>query len=94
MALATAAGGEDDYAHDRLSYLRTVGSGFGSLIYNLKEDTGFRELSKRCEFLWKALEDNPQLPKMLVSSRYWINNYIYIVQFPVQLISVFFDISM
>ena len=68
MALATAAGGEDDFAHDRLSDLSIVGSGFGSLIYKLREDTGFVELSQRCAPLWTVLKNNPDLPIMLVSS--------------------------
>ena len=68
MALATAAGGEDDLAHDRLSDLSTVGSGFGFLIYKLREDTGFVELSQRCVSLWAVLKDNPNLPTMLVSN--------------------------
>ena len=67
VALATAAGGEDDYANDRLSNLRTVGSGFSSLIYNLEPDTGFEELCKRCESVWVAYRDNRKLPRMLVS---------------------------
>ena len=58
VALATAAGGEDDYANDRLSNLRTVGSGFGSLIYNVDEDIGFDELSQRCTSVWTALGNN------------------------------------
>ena len=67
VALATAAGGEDDYANDRLSNLRTVGSGFGSLIYNVDEDIGFDELSQRCTSVWTALGNNTNLPEMLVS---------------------------
>ena len=67
IALATAAGGEDDFTHDRLSKLRTVGSGFASLIYQLPPETGYKELVKRCESLWDALKDYPTLPKMLVS---------------------------
>ena len=67
VALATAAGGEDDYANDRLSNLRTVGSGFSSLIYKLKADTGFEELCKRCESVWAAYTDDRKLPRMLVS---------------------------
>ena len=67
VALATAAGGEDDYANDRLSNLRTVGSGFGSLIYNVDEDMGFDELSQRCTSVWTALGNNRNLPEMLVS---------------------------
>ena len=66
VALATAAGGEGDIAHDKLSNLRTVGSGFGSLIYDLRSDTGFTELSDRCASLWTALSNNPDLPNMLV----------------------------
>ena len=67
VALATAAGGEDDYANDRLSNLRTVGSGFGSLIYNVDKDIGFDELSQRCTSVWTALGNNRNLPEMLVS---------------------------
>ena len=68
VALATAADVGGALAHDRLSNLRTVGSGFGSLIYKLREDTGFVELLQRCEALWTVLENNPNLPIMLVSS--------------------------
>ena len=66
VALATAAGGEDDFAHDRLSDLRTVGSGFGALIYNLPQDAGYHELSQRCTSLWNSLENNPKLSRKLV----------------------------
>ena len=66
VALATAAGGEDDFANDRLSSLRTVGSGFSSLIYNLNPEMGFHELSDRCTFVWTAYENDRNLPKMLV----------------------------
>ena len=68
MALATAAGGEDDFTQDRLSNLHTVGSGFGSLIYALREDMGFEELSRRCTSLWAMFDDNRNLPIMLVSN--------------------------
>ena len=67
IALATAAGGEDDFTRDRLSNLRTVGSRFASLIYQLPPDTGYKELKKRCESLWDALKHYPMLPEMLVS---------------------------
>ena len=66
MALATAAGGEDDYANDKLSCLRTVGSGFSSLIYKLAKDTGFQGLAKRCLSVWDAYTNDNNLPKMLV----------------------------
>ena len=39
IALATAVGGEDDLTKDKLSNLRTVGSGFRALIYELPHTT-------------------------------------------------------
>ena len=66
VALATAAGGEDDLAHDQLSNLKTVGSAFGALIYKLPKETGYADLAKRCESLWEALQNNPDLPNKLV----------------------------
>ena len=66
VALATAAGGEGDLAHDRLSHLRTVCSGFASLIYHIRETDGYMQLMEGCKSLWKALEKNPNLPKLLV----------------------------
>ena len=66
VALATAAGGEDDLTHDKLSDLRTVGSGFGPLIYNLPEYTCYADLTDRCESLWEALRNSQDLPGKLV----------------------------
>ena len=68
VALATAAGGEGDLSHDKLSHLRTVGGGYGSLIYGLSETTGFIELKEACTSVWVALKSNPHLPKFLVRS--------------------------
>ena len=67
IALGTAAGGEDDLANDKLSRLRTVGSGFSSLIYELKDNAGFAELCDSCSSVWTAYNNNPFLPDMLVS---------------------------
>lgn len=67
VALSTAAGGEGDLANDQLSKLRTVGSGFGSLIYNLRPDTGFLVFKERCKSLWDSLRHTPLLPTLLVS---------------------------
>ena len=64
VALATA--GEGDFDNDRLSSLHTVGSGYSSLIYELKEDTGFKELCRRCTSIWTAYRNSPDLPKLLV----------------------------
>ena len=70
VALATAAGGEGDLSHDRLSHLRTIGSGFASLIYNFPEDADFFKLKEACKSVWDALEKNENLPKLLVSTLY------------------------
>ena len=68
VALATAAGGEDDLAHDRLSNLRTVGSMFGSLIYKLPTNVGYADLAKRWDSLWQTLQNSEDLPEKLVRS--------------------------
>ena len=72
VALATATGGEDDYANDRLSSLRSVGTGFSSLIYNLKPDTSFYALCERCKSVWEAYHNDRKLLSMLVSLVYII----------------------
>ena len=66
VSLATAAGGEDDYAHDQLSQLQTVGTGFRSLIYDLPQNADCVQLTRSCKPVWIALNDNPSLPELLV----------------------------
>ena len=66
VALATAAGGEGDLSHDRLSHLRTVGSGFASLIYIFPGDADFFKLKEACKSVWDALDKNKNLPKLIV----------------------------
>lgn len=68
IALATAAGGEDDYTRDRLSNLRAMGSGYSTLIYNLPTTTSYKDLEKKCETLWDALTHYPNLPEWMVSA--------------------------
>ena len=67
VALATAAGGEGDLSHDKLSDLRIIGSGFASLIYDFPQNAGFTELKKACLYVWDALEKKSNLPQLLVS---------------------------
>ena len=67
LALATAAGGEDDLTRDKLSNLRTVGSGFGPLIYKLPKTAGYDVLQEHCKSLWDTLKHAPRLPKIMVS---------------------------
>ena len=80
ISLTTAAGGEDAYTRDRLSYLRTVGSGFKDLIYNLPSSAGYQVLVNQCQSLWDTLRTTPNLPDMMVMYALWlcINFCIYV----------------
>ena len=77
ISLATAAGDEEALTHDKLSYLRTVGGGFGALIYRLPSNAGYEMLVDRCKTLWDTLQSGiqmqdtvghtaPNLPDMMV----------------------------
>ena len=76
ISLATAVGGEGDYARDLLASLRTVAGGFEELIYKLPLETGYKELEKKCEVLWETLRNTPDLPNLLVSDPYYSCNYV------------------
>ena len=65
VALHTSAG-EGVYSSDRLSHLKIVGSGFGPLIYDVKEGSNFKSFQKGCEAVWKAMESTGNLAKLLV----------------------------
>lgn len=67
IALANACGGEDDYARDALSNLRTVCRGYFTLIYHLPTNTGYKELPSLLIPLWESLKRNPSLPEKLVN---------------------------
>ena len=66
MEVATSTTGEGDYHLERLSMLHTVATGYSSLIFDVVPTTGFKELSIKCNSLWRALEENPELPAYLV----------------------------
>ena len=66
VALATAVGGEGDLAHDKLSNLRTIGSHFRPLIYDLKRTADFKTLAAGCKLVWEAMERTSSLPRLLV----------------------------
>ena len=68
LALETGTCGEDRYSKDRMSNLRSIGSEFAPLIFNIQPDTGFEELASELGVVWSALESNPDLPQVLVSS--------------------------
>ena len=70
VALNNPTSGEDSLTNDKLSSLRAVGSGFGYLIYELKEDSDFDALTRGCRFVWEAMQQTPRLPQYLVRFHY------------------------
>ena len=65
--------GEEDFNLDRLSMLHSVATGYSSLIFDMKPYMGFAEFCKQCNNLWKALEENPELPQYLVRNMIVLN---------------------
>ena len=66
VEVATSTTGEGDYHLDKLSLLHSVATGYSSLIFDVDHKIGFIELFNKCHSLWRALEENPQLPEYLV----------------------------
>ena len=66
IALHMAAG-EGDFSSDRLSRLKTVGSGFKPLIYDLKAGSDLAFFEKCCSEVWEAIEEDGSLTTYLVS---------------------------
>ena len=75
IALATGAGGEGDLTNDKLSNLKTVGSGFGPLIYKLPKTAGHKKLQENCKTLWDTLKLSPDLSEMMRSCEQEIDWY-------------------
>jgi len=69
VEVATSTTGEGDYHLERLSMLHSVATGYSSLIFDMKPSTSFKELCKKCNNLWRALEENCELPLYLVCTR-------------------------
>ena len=84
VALHTSAG-EGDYSHDQLSQLKTIGNGFGPLIYGLKEDSSFESFRQNCEAVWSAVKDIQGLPQLLVMKNVSVHVFALIpcVEFPI-----------
>ena len=71
VEVATSTTGEGDYHLERLSLLHSVATAYSSLIFDVDYNIGFIELYNKCDSLWKALKENPQLPEYLVISVYY-----------------------
>ena len=76
VALHTSAG-EGDFANDKLSNLKIIGSGFGPLIYRLKIDPSFETFKISCMSVWESLKSTPNLPRLLVSLIFCLFVYLF-----------------
>ena len=74
VEVATSTTGEGDYHLERLSLLHSVATAYSSLIFDVDDNIGFIELYNKCDSLWKALKENPQLPEYLVTLCIILNN--------------------
>uniref|UniRef100_W5N459 RING-type E3 ubiquitin transferase n=1 Tax=Lepisosteus oculatus TaxID=7918 RepID=W5N459_LEPOC len=63
--LASISAGENDLDVDRVACFHDAVLGYSSMLYDLKPDSGFNEFKEVLKKLWKALENDHNLPKKL-----------------------------
>ncbi|XP_008404832.1 E3 ubiquitin-protein ligase rnf213-alpha-like isoform X1 [Poecilia reticulata] len=63
--LASISAGENDLDVDRVACFHDAVLGYSSLLYGLKQDSSFQNLMDSLPTLWKALENDKNLPKKL-----------------------------
>ncbi|XP_023412590.2 E3 ubiquitin-protein ligase RNF213 isoform X4 [Loxodonta africana] len=66
--LASISAGENDIDVDRAACFHDAVQGYASLLYKLDRTAGFDEFMDHLTELWKALENDPHLPKKLCDS--------------------------
>ncbi|XP_077086723.1 E3 ubiquitin-protein ligase rnf213-alpha [Siphateles boraxobius] len=66
--LASISAGENDLDVDRVACFHDAVLGYSSMLYDLKPDTDFRLFKDMLKKLWKALDNDPNLPKKLCDS--------------------------
>nr|XP_055046764.1 E3 ubiquitin-protein ligase rnf213-alpha-like isoform X2 [Misgurnus anguillicaudatus] len=66
--LASISAGENDLDVDRVACFHDAVLGYSSMLYDLKPDADFKDFQKMLEKLWKALENDDNLPKKLRDS--------------------------
>ena len=65
--LASISAGEKDIDVDRVAYFRDAVQGYAPLLYKLDTSAGFDEFMQHLKELWKALDNDHNLPTKLVS---------------------------
>ncbi|XP_017280867.1 E3 ubiquitin-protein ligase rnf213-alpha [Kryptolebias marmoratus] len=66
--LASISAGENDMDVDRVACFHDAVLGYGSVLYELKPDSGFRAFKEVLNKLWRAFENDNNLPKKLRDS--------------------------
>ncbi|XP_067280905.1 E3 ubiquitin-protein ligase rnf213-alpha isoform X2 [Pseudorasbora parva] len=66
--LASISAGENDLDVDRVACFHDAVLGYSSMLYDLKPDADFRLFKDILKKLWKALDNDPNLPKKLCDS--------------------------
>ena len=64
--LASISAGENDLDVDRVACFHDAVLGYSPLLYDLKKDSGFQTFKDVLKKLWRALENDSDLPKKLV----------------------------
>lgn len=67
--LASISAGENDMDVDRVACFHDSVLGYASMLYELKPDSGFPAFKELLEKLWRALDNDSNLPKKLVSGQ-------------------------
>ncbi|TNM97227.1 hypothetical protein fugu_015383 [Takifugu bimaculatus] len=63
--LASISAGENDMDVDRVACFHDAVLGYSSMLYELKPDSDFHVFQEVVKKLWRALENDPNLPKKL-----------------------------
>uniref|UniRef100_A0AAX7SI34 RING-type E3 ubiquitin transferase n=1 Tax=Astatotilapia calliptera TaxID=8154 RepID=A0AAX7SI34_ASTCA len=66
--LASISAGENDMDVDRVACFHDAVLGYSSLLYELKKDSGFKAFREVLKKVWRALENDSNLPKKLRDS--------------------------
>ncbi|XP_028841461.1 LOW QUALITY PROTEIN: E3 ubiquitin-protein ligase rnf213-alpha-like [Denticeps clupeoides] len=63
--LASISAGENDLDVDRVACFHDAVLGYSSVLYELKPQAGFMDFKEVLKKLWKALDNDPNLPKKM-----------------------------
>ncbi|XP_053396011.1 E3 ubiquitin-protein ligase rnf213-alpha-like [Mercenaria mercenaria] len=63
--LASMSIGDNPYNIGKVQALHSAVTGYAPLIFDLREECGFKELLDLCKLVWRELKANPKLPKQL-----------------------------